>query len=172
MDNTGIVRKIDELGRIVIPKEIRNVLNIKDSENIEISVVGEKIVLQKYYKMNNIVDTIKKYLEIIEPLIDSYFIITDREKVVLTSSNQHSIVGNKINSTLLKLIDDRRQKINKNIEKISLFEGIIFESSYVILPIIIDADSIGSIICLKNSILKDTDVLSANILNYLIKKEY
>ncbi|MGG0443470.1 AbrB/MazE/SpoVT family DNA-binding domain-containing protein [Bacillus mycoides] len=48
MKSTGIVRKIDELGRVVIPRETRRTLNIHEKDPIEIFVEGEKIVLQKY----------------------------------------------------------------------------------------------------------------------------
>ncbi|OPD36982.1 AbrB family transcriptional regulator [Clostridium botulinum] len=49
MKNTGIVRKIDSLGRIVLPKELRSALNIKDNETpLEIYTEGEEIILRKY----------------------------------------------------------------------------------------------------------------------------
>ncbi|CDN39713.1 AbrB/MazE/SpoVT family DNA-binding domain-containing protein [Bacillus thuringiensis] len=48
MKSTGIVRKIDELGRVVIPKETRRTLNIHEKDPLEIFVEGETIVLQKY----------------------------------------------------------------------------------------------------------------------------
>lgn len=172
MNSTGIVRKIDDLGRIVIPKEIRNTLNIKESESLEIFVEDENIILKKHYKMNKNLNSINNYVNIIEQLIDSNIIITDREKVIVASTKHKDFLNTKINSNLLSLIEERKQKINKNIEKISLLENIIFESSYIITPIIVDADSIGSVICFKPGLLKDTDILSANLLCYLIKNEY
>ena len=48
MSTTGIIRRIDELGRIVIPKEIRKSLRIKNGDNLEILVDGENITLKKY----------------------------------------------------------------------------------------------------------------------------
>jgi transcriptional pleiotropic regulator of transition state genes len=48
MKSTGIVRKIDDLGRIVLPKELRNVLDIKERDPMEIYVDGSFIMLQKY----------------------------------------------------------------------------------------------------------------------------
>ena len=48
MKSTGVVRKVDELGRIVLPIEIRNVLDIKPKDAIEIFTDNDKIVLQKY----------------------------------------------------------------------------------------------------------------------------
>ena len=49
MKSTGIVRNIDELGRIVIPKEMRTKMNIKNSDPVEIYVDGDKIILTKYH---------------------------------------------------------------------------------------------------------------------------
>ncbi len=48
MKSTGVVRKVDELGRIVLPKELRTVLNINEKDSIEIFTDDDKIILQKY----------------------------------------------------------------------------------------------------------------------------
>ncbi|MEH7200691.1 AbrB/MazE/SpoVT family DNA-binding domain-containing protein [Priestia megaterium] len=52
MRTTGIVRKVDELGRIVIPVELRKVLTIKEKDPVEIFVDGNHIILQKYKPKN------------------------------------------------------------------------------------------------------------------------
>ncbi|AEJ38392.1 sporulation-related transcriptional regulator AbrB [Sulfobacillus acidophilus TPY] len=48
MKSTGIVRRVDELGRVVLPIELRRTLNISDKDSLEIYVDGEKIILKKY----------------------------------------------------------------------------------------------------------------------------
>lgn len=48
MKNTGIVRKVDELGRIVIPKELRRIFEIEEADPLEIYTEGEQIILKKY----------------------------------------------------------------------------------------------------------------------------
>ncbi len=48
MKSTGVVRRVDELGRIVIPKELRKVFDINEKDAIEIFTDGDKIILQKY----------------------------------------------------------------------------------------------------------------------------
>ncbi len=48
MKSTGIVRKVDELGRIVIPKELRRTLNLEEGDGLEIYTEGEQIILKKY----------------------------------------------------------------------------------------------------------------------------
>ena len=50
MKSTGIVRKVDELGRIVLPKVLRRILKINERDPIEIFVEDEKIVLRKYWQ--------------------------------------------------------------------------------------------------------------------------
>ena len=47
MKSTGVVRKIDELGRIVLPSEIRKVFGIHEGDELEISVNGEQVILEK-----------------------------------------------------------------------------------------------------------------------------
>ncbi|WP_085524172.1 AbrB/MazE/SpoVT family DNA-binding domain-containing protein [Tuberibacillus sp. Marseille-P3662] len=49
MKSTGIVRKVDELGRIVIPKELRSMLDIDTKDPLEIFIDGEKVILKKYH---------------------------------------------------------------------------------------------------------------------------
>ena len=49
MKSTGVVRKVDELGRIVLPKELRTVLNINEKDSIEIFVDEDTIILKKYH---------------------------------------------------------------------------------------------------------------------------
>jgi transcriptional pleiotropic regulator of transition state genes len=57
MKSTGIVRKVDELGRIVIPMELRKVLDIKEKDPVEIFVNEDQIILQKYKPYNECVVT-------------------------------------------------------------------------------------------------------------------
>lgn len=52
MKSTGIVRKVDELGRVVIPKELRSTLGIEEKDPLEIFTDGDKIILKKYVANN------------------------------------------------------------------------------------------------------------------------
>lgn len=59
MKSTGIVRKVDELGRIVLPIELRRTLGIEEKDRIEIFVDGESIILRKYQPACIICDNAK-----------------------------------------------------------------------------------------------------------------
>lgn len=65
MISTGIVRRIDELGRVVIPKEIRRVMKIQDGDPLEIFRDNDKLVLSKYAPKDDrqeAVDTLREWL--------------------------------------------------------------------------------------------------------------
>ena len=82
LKQTGVTRKIDELGRIVIPKEIRKNLGIRDGESLEIYTSDDSIILKKYYEVKKLEDVCDKLCEIIKNIYDVNILITDREKVV------------------------------------------------------------------------------------------
>ena len=68
MKATGIVRKIDELGRIVIPKELRSTLHIKDGDPIEIFTAEDGVIALRKYEPT---DSVLSYLERLEALINN-----------------------------------------------------------------------------------------------------
>ena len=58
MKSTGVVRRIDDLGRIVLPKEIRKTLRIREGESLEIYTNGEEIVLKKFTSSSDLKEII------------------------------------------------------------------------------------------------------------------
>jgi len=93
----GIVRKIDELGRIVIPKEIRKTLRIKDGESLEILCLEEGILLKKYSEIKDFKDLAKKYLEILSRYISYDILISDRDNYFTGSgTRKKEYVGKRI----------------------------------------------------------------------------
>ena len=87
MKTTGVVRRIDDLGRIVIPKEIRRNLRIRDGESLEIFVEDEMIALKKYSSMNDLNDICKDLVNTINQVLLKNVLITDRDSVIAISGN-------------------------------------------------------------------------------------
>ena len=110
--NTGIVRKIDELGRIVIPKEIRKSLNIRNGEDVQIFIRDEEIVLKKYKKLLTVKDSAIKYLYSFRKITDSTVFITDKDKII--ASTLENLLGEKIDDKILNLIEERKWLFFKN----------------------------------------------------------
>ena len=83
MKATGIVRRIDELGRIVIPKEIRRTLRIRESDPMEIFTNHEGgIVLKKYSPIGELGDTAQEYVESVANVAKCTVCVADRDRIV------------------------------------------------------------------------------------------
>ena len=82
MKMTGIIRRIDELGRIVIPKEIRKNLRIKNGESLEIFVDDEDIILKRYSPVESLDTIALKFVNTFNQVIKHNVIVTDRNKVI------------------------------------------------------------------------------------------
>ena len=153
MSKGGITRRIDELGRIVVPKEIRYNLGIRDGEPLEIYTNDNTIVIKKYSQVENIKDTSQNICNIFYDVCNISIIITDREKIIATSNNIKDQINNKLNDELKNLIDNRETYISKNKEiKLNI------NDYFTIVPIITSIDCSGLVILINNT--------NENIINY------
>ena len=81
MKATGVVRRIDDLGRIVLPKELRRTMRIKEGESLEIYTEGDNsIVLKKYSPVNQMTDFVKDFTDSMYIANKCNIIVTDNEK--------------------------------------------------------------------------------------------
>ena len=153
MKSTGVVRRIDELGRIVIPKEIRRNLGIRDGENIEIFTDNDSIILKKYYRMSTNTDLATTLSELIYNTFNDKVIITDREKVIASSGLNMDLVGNVLTEEYLNIIEEREIKTKEN-TSLKIGEYTI-NGNIVFIPIISLNDSIGLVIIISDNNLKE-----------------
>ena len=151
MKSTGIIRKIDDLGRVVIPKEIRKKLRIREGDSIEIYIENsDEIVLKKYIPLGgDMIEIATKYAEILSDITGFCTCITDTEKIIAVSGIQKSeYLDHKISSHIINVMEDRAIWSTKydNISQIIEGENIIKYKSQIIAPIICDAEAIGAVI--------------------------
>ena len=146
MKQTGVTRKIDELGRIVIPKEIRKNLGIRDGEALEIFTSEDSIILKKYFEVRKYEDLSSKLCELIKNIYNVDLVITDREKVI-TSSNKEIVENTKLNNKFLGLIDNREMFISRELLTINF--GIDVSGYFTVIPIIASSDSLGLVILIS-----------------------
>ena len=108
MKATGIVRRIDDLGRIVIPKEIRRTLRIRESDPLEIFTGREgEIVLKKYSPIGEMSSFAKQYAESLAQVSGKVALIADRDQFIAVSGGYKGILGKSISKEL-------EEKLNKN----------------------------------------------------------
>lgn len=155
MKNTGVVRRIDDLGRIVIPKEIRKTLRIKDGESLEIFLESENIILKKHSPFSNLEEFYKNYVDSIYEVIKENIIITDRHLVIaIAGEKKKEYFEQSISEELGYLIDNREHVFIEEFNNFPFINSTLEKASYSISPIIVNGDSIGSVIIMstKNKI--------------------
>ena len=173
MKSTGVIRRVDDLGRIVIPKEIRRNLKIRDGDELEIFIDSDSVVLRKYSIINNEVnDVSKKIIDIVSSLLGKTVLVSDRDFFIVGSGDfKKNYVDKNISSFVNNIISDRKRVVEKNISAISLIDGVTDNYSYIVYPIISYGDVIGSVILLSNnSAISDFDVNIINLISQFLGK--
>ena len=167
---SGIVRKIDELGRIVIPKELRKALTIKNDDDIEITIVDDKkIILEKFYRLKSLEEIILKYSSIMDKYLISKFLITDKEKIIVTSKKLKEVINSKIGLPIIDMIENRKQVLESKSKNIKISSSLEFNKYFYFYPIIINTDILGSIILLNDTTIGDKDITIVEIIISLLK---
>ncbi len=150
MKATGIVRRIDDLGRVVIPKEIRRTLRLREGTPLEIFTDREgEIILKKYSPMVELTAFAGQYAEAMAQSTGLMVCITDRDQVVAAAGGARKELLQKPISHQLELLIQERSvvvagKDDKGFTPITAdaVEGI---TAQVIAPIICEGDAIGAV---------------------------
>ena len=160
MKETGILRRIDELGRIVVPKEIRKKLKIREGDNLDIYVSDDNVILRKYSPLNDLEIILKILLDGIKANSNLSVVVTDLTKVI-ASTKLGVEVNEEISEIFLELITHKEQiHMNKSMS-IEIVEGYKTNQNLIIRPIEIYGDLFGSIV-----LFNDYDATS-NLKDYL-----
>ena len=178
MKATGIVRKIDDLGRIVIPKEIRKTLRIKEGTPLEIFTEDNgDIIFKKFSSIDNLNNISSTYAKCISKYLNMIVVITSKDSIIAVSGNNKINILNKlISSDLESQLENRTLYVstsnetfinltdydNNLIDNIKESNNSISTVSQAIQPLILDSELIGSIILIskdKKIDKKEIDVL-------------
>ena len=101
MKATGIVRRIDDLGRVVIPKEIRRTLRIRESDPLEIFTDREgEIILKKYSPIGEMTTFAKQYAESLSQVSGHIAMIADRDFIISAAGGMKNAVGKSVSLEL------------------------------------------------------------------------
>lgn len=150
MKSTGIIRRIDNLGRIVIPKEIRNTLKIRDGESLEIYVSnGEEIVLKKYSLVSNLKEIAENYVDSVYNLIRYNIFITDRDTIIAAAGSlKKDYIDQSLSSYLIDVMERRETIVEKFSHEFAMTETQSESEPHIIVPIVANGDVVGSILML------------------------
>ncbi len=169
MKSTGIVRRIDELGRIVIPKELRKTLKIKEGESLEVFINNDEIILKKFSNMNDMDKIFDDYIKILNNITGNVIFITDRDKIRGALENKkNAFLDKPISETLEELLDSRKSILSNDLRGINILEGEIIKNNYYIVPLIVNSDVEGLLIMLSTSEISDEDKLTLEIVSKIL----
>ena len=153
MKATGIVRRIDDLGRVVVPKEIRRTLRIREGDPLEIFTDREgEIILKKYSPIGELSVFAKQYAEAMAQTTGYVVAIADRDQFIAVAGNgKKDLLAKSVSRELEQLMTERETLMAAKSEK--SFVSISYDeeeyTGQVIVPIICEGDVIGAVLILS-----------------------
>lgn len=155
MKATGIVRRIDDLGRIVIPKEIRRTLRIRESDPLEIFTDREgEIILKKYSPIGEMSTFARQYAESLSQVSGQMTLIADRDQFIAAAGGCRGMMGKEISRELEEAVGERETILAEKGDKNFIPVSEENETEYIheaIAPIICEGDVIGAVVLLNNT---------------------
>ncbi len=162
MKATGIVRRIDDLGRVVIPKEIRRTLRIREGDPLEIFTATDgEVIFKKYSPIGEMSTFAEQYADVMSRISGLPTIICDRDHVIAAAGvSKREFLERRITSTLENYMENRKsyQASVTTVTEVQPVEGIE-QFAAVIYPIIASGDVTGAVVMLKgNGNKQPTDI--------------
>lgn len=149
---TGIVRRIDDLGRVVIPKEIRKTLRIREGDPLEIFTDKDgEVILKKYSPIGELSEFAVQYAETLAKTSGHVACITDKDSVIAVSgAPKREFLDKNISYELEKIMNDKTTWVVKSAseKRVPIFTNESTDKYYaqVISPIVSEGDTIGSVV--------------------------
>ncbi len=160
MKATGIVRRIDDLGRVVIPKELRRTLRIREGDPLEIFVNNDgEVIFKKYSPIGELGDFASDYAETLAKASGQGAVITDRDNVIAVSGiPKKELIQKPVSHELENMMNEKISLTSDESKTVSV-SGISDKyNAGVVVPIISEGDTIGSVLFVMHDGMKPTEV--------------
>lgn len=155
---SGIIRRIDDLGRIVIPKELRKSLRIRNGESMEIICNGNDLILKKYSQIETIKNSIQYYIDVYSSVLKVNIIVTDRNKIVGCSNNiQKKYLEKQINGFIERSIERRDSFAERQKKIFNIIESEEEYGYYSFSSIVSDSDAIGGVMLFSDNVISEVN---------------
>ena len=180
MKATGIVRRIDDLGRVVIPKEIRRTMRIREGDPLEIYTDREGgVILKKYSPISELNQFAGEFIESAHSVLGDSAVVTDTDQVVAVSGgSKREYLEKRISPEIERIIQSKTSRLMgeaESVQPITNEEGENIDyKSQIVVPIVSQGDPIGSVIFFTRDngrLLGETELKTAEIAaNFLAKQ--
>ena len=174
MKTTGIIRRIDDLGRIVIPKELRRNFRINNGDTLEVFVDMDSIILKKYSPMETIEEAASRYVDSFNKVIKHNIVVCDKDKVIAVSGSiKKNYLGKKISEFTERSIERRDSFVERQKRNFSFVDDIEEFGYYSFSSIISNGDTIGAVIIIScDKPISDSEEKMAPILSNLLSNKF
>lgn len=151
MKATGIVRRIDDLGRVVIPKEIRRTMRIREGDPLEIYTDNDgEVIFKKYSPIGELSLFSTQYAEVLSKTSGYPILISDRDRIVASSGiSKKDVLERKITSELDALLEQRKPYIQSKPQNSILAVDGLEKEVAVAVPILAAGDLAGAVIMVQ-----------------------
>ena len=151
MQDRGIVRRIDELGRLVIPKELRKTLRIREGDPLEIYASKDELVLKKYSPMCGLDQSAQGVADGLNLVTEKTCFITDCDTIIYVSDLKYKeAMGKNISEQLVNVLQERKSVVLSRSDGGSIvpvtFGNDFDAENQIIVPMISGGDCFGSIV--------------------------
>ena len=149
MKATGIVRRIDDLGRVVIPKEIRRTMRIREGDPLEIFTEKDgEVIFKKYSPIGELGDFAVTYAESLNKTVGIPTVITDRDNIIAVSGlSKKELLERRVSHDIENLMVEKESFQSQGFDSgLTVAEGIDQYNAGVVVPIVSEGDTIGSVI--------------------------
>ena len=148
MKATGIVRRIDDLGRVVIPKEIRRTMRIREGDPLEIFTTRDgEVIFKKYSLIGGLEDFAAQFCDTLARSSDFTAVITDRDSVIAAAGGgKRELLGKRISPQLEEVLESRRIYQRAEGQSLPVVEGSDRYLTAVAAPILSEGDLLGLVI--------------------------
>jgi stage V sporulation protein T len=172
-ETTGIVRRVDELGRVVIPKEMRRTLRIKEGEEMEVSVYNNsKIVLKKYSAIKALKDFEQEYADTIYKVCGDNTLICDNDNIVACAADKSFYLSKQISADVEKIIQGRKSVYLTGAETVSITGEKESCKDMAVAPILHKGDIIGGVIIVSQKGAGECGLKIAEIAAEFLSKQF
>ena len=147
MKATGIVRRIDDLGRVVIPKEIRRTMRIREGDPLEIYTDRDGgVIFRKYSQLGGVTEFAAQLCETLSRTVGQIAVITDRDSCIAVGGVPRRELAEKRVSPRLEALMEARQSWQSGTERIPLCEDTDKYRVVTAVPILSEGDVLGCVL--------------------------
>lgn len=176
MKATGIVRRIDDLGRVVIPKEIRRTMRIREGDPLEIFTNRDgEVIFKKYSPVSELGDFASQYADTLYKTSGFPICITDKDSVIATAGvSKKELYEKPVSTEIEKVMEEKTAFVCSSEKNLPVTDTSDKYNAGIVSPIVSEGDVIGNVVVMRagsNDKMTDVELKLANAASMFLAKQ-